>query len=552
MMHIRLDFMLPFTIISLLLIISWKVCGYAEVHYKFFNYSLLSRKHPEILVDVPWRVDMGNNLPVACIVKDSDRFPIRLKRITARCRINGGAAWEESLFGENLPIYISDHYWSMCSSINLPNGVSGNLEARIEIEYRRNGIKNVITSDNFTGLSHAPFKVFISPSKLPSFNGWYYGDAHYHSDMTHDQAEYGAPTPVATLMGKAIGLSWLVVSDHSYDLDRVIGEYFDHDSKLNRWQKLRMDANSVNSEDNDFFVLPAEEISCGNCKSRNIHLLAINTPQFIPGSGDGVKRGLNKRPDLTLRQCINRINQLGGYAYAAHPEIGNGFMGTLLLNRDRWRDPDYAQGGYSGLEFWNGTMGKEFDKAYKKWVKLLLEGRKLFILGGNDAHGDFNRSRRVKYPTTKLTEDNEHVFGRTRTYAYCGDDFSLDGIHESLKNGRTVVTNGPVAIMDAENMSGEKVIIGGDIAGREFVLTINARSSAEYGPIEKLTLYRGNLTDEAEQIEKTFIPKDNKGIHTFTHKISHKNRGYVRVEATSSVRDKSYLCITNPIWFRPA
>lgn len=552
MVHYKLAFILPFTIIALSLIVSWKVHGYVEIHYIFFGYSLINNAHPEVLVDVPWRVDAGKRIPVLCIVKDSDKFPIKLKRITARYGMKGGETLEKSLLDGERPLYISEHYWDMLSFIEVPKGETGCLKVAIEIEYTRKGIKNVIVSDNFPGLSHAPFKVLVSPCKLPSFPGWYCGDPHYHSDMTQDQVEFGAPVGIAASMGKAMGLSWLVTTDHSYDLDRSIGEYFQHDPKLARWHKMREDASAANSENDDFVVIPAEEISCGNSKSHNIHLLAFDTPQFIPGSGDGVKRKMNKRPDLTLRQCINRINQMGGFAYAAHPESGNGFMGKLLLNRDHWREKDYAQGGYSGLQFWNGVKGKEFDEGYKKWVQLLVTGRRLYVLGGNDAHGDFNRCRKIKYPNTRVTESYEHVFGKTKTYAYCGDDLSVAGIHKALRNGRTVVTDGPVVIMQAENAAGEAAMIGDEITGTELSLTINARSSEEFGAIDRVILYWGDILEEAERVEQVFVPEKDGFSPVFSHKMNSKNEGYIRVEAISSARGKSYLCITNPIWLRSA
>jgi hypothetical protein len=557
--------MLPFTIISLLLVLSWKVHGYAEVHYTFFRYSLISRRYPEILVDTPWRVDAGEPIPIVCIVKDADRFPIELRRITARV---GKAGEPENrrvgfpafrLFPSQVrsdPLYIADHYWNMLAFLELPQEQTGNLEVTIEVEFVVNGSKTTIVSDNLPGLSHAPFNVFVSPCKLPAFDGWHYGDPHYHSDMTQDQLEFGAPVEVAAAMGKAMGLDWLAATDHSYDLDTAIGEFFQHDPKLTRWRKVREDASVVNSKNGGFVVIPAEEVSCGNSRSHNIHLLAFDTSQFIPGRGDGVKRGLNKRPDLTLRQCLNRINSAGGFAYAAHPEVGNGFFGTLLLNRDHWRGPDYAQGGYSGLQFWNGERDKKFSKSYEKWVQFMLEGRRLYVLGGNDAHGDFNRCRKVKYPNTKLAESDDHVFGKTRTYAYCGTDMSVTGILDALKNGRMVITNGPVAILQARNDTGQTAIIGDDIAGREFTLTISARSSEEFGPIDRIDLYRGDLLKKVEQLERTFVPKNDSGIgipacdYVFTHKIVHKNRCYVRVEATSSARGEQYICFTNPIWLR--
>jgi len=187
----------------------------------------------------------------------------------------------------------------------------------------------------------------------------------------------------------------------------------------------------------------------------------------------------------------------------------------------------------------------------------LLEGRRLYVLGGNDAHGDFNRCRKVKYPNTKLSESDDHVFGKIRTYAYCGTDLSLEGITDALRNGRTVVTNGPVAILQAQSNTGQTARIGDDIVGSEFTVDIKARSSEEFGPIDRINLYMGDLSDRVERIERTFVPQNHEGTGrsswdcAFSYKIESKNRGYVRLEATSSARGEQYSCITNPIWFRP-
>jgi len=349
-----------------------------------------------------------------------------------------------------------------------------------------------------------------------------------------------------------------VASDHSYDLDIAINEFFQHDSKLPRWYKVREDSEQVNAKNDGFLVIPAEEVSCGNHKKHNIHLLAFGVPNFIPGKGDGVKRGLNKRPDLSLRQCINQIASTGGFAYAAHPEEGNGYLGTLMLNRDHWRDKDYAQRGYAGLQFWNGTQGKGFNRAYKKWIDLILEGRRLYIIGGNDAHGDFNRCRKIKYPNTRLSEDYDHIFGKVRTYANCGDNFSVDAILDALKNGRTVVSNGPLAIIQIrDNNSGQIVDVGGDINGKDFTLSIKGRSSEEFGPIEKINLFYGNLNTGFEDVEKTFVPEESNGYSKYydydlTYDLADRSKGYFRIEAISTKNGKEYRCFSNPIWIRQA
>jgi len=554
MMQYKLNFAFSIIVLFFIFVISLRAYGYAEIHYTFFGYSLITRHIPEIILDAPWRVKTGEPIPIACIVKDADRFPIILERVTAKYRLDGGEIRTEDLLLESEPIHITEHYWHKLCYLKLPWDQAGKLEITLKAEFLSNGKKMAVISDNLTGLSHAPLNTLISDYDFPAFDGWYYGDPHYHSDMTQDQAEFGAPVEVAVTMGKSIGLSWFAVTDHSYDLDIAIGQFFERDAKLTRWENVQESARLANSENSDFVVIPAEELSCGNCKSRNVHLLAFNIPDFIPGSGDGVKQGfMNKNPDLSLQESIDLITEKGGFAYAAHPEIGNGFLGTIILNRGHWQASDYAIDGYSGLQFWNGEYEPKFAKSQKIWIKLLLDGRRIYILGGNDAHGDFNRCRGVWYPNTKLKETKNHVFGKVRTYAHCGSNISTVGILDAIKNGRTIVTNGPISILQVLNDNGKIANVGDEISGRDFTLMINSRSSMEFGQIDKINIYRGDLVTKNEQIEKTFVPEkigdDSQIIYrSFTYKMEHKNPCYVRLEAISSVKNKKYKCFTNPIW----
>jgi hypothetical protein len=282
-----------------------------------------------------------------------------------------------------------------------------------------------------------------------------------------------------------------------------------------------------------------------------VHLLVFNVSDFIPGSGDGVKQGLmNKDPDLSLQESLDLIKEKGGFSYAAHPEAGNGFMGTVILNRGHWQSSDYALDGYLGLQFWNGEYESKFERSRKVWINLLLDGRRLYILGGNDAHGDFNRCRGVRYPSTKLKETNNHVFGKVRTYAQCGSSISATGILNAIKNGRTVVTNGPISILQVQNDNGRIANLGDEISGREFILMINSCSSEEFGQIDKINMYRGDLVTKSEKIEKTFVPDKNKNAlqTVFTYNMERKNPCYVRLETFSSANGKQYKCFTNPIW----
>ena len=49
---------------------------YAEVHYKFPpGFSLLHTDYPEIIADLPWRVEPGQDIPILCLIKDAHNTP---------------------------------------------------------------------------------------------------------------------------------------------------------------------------------------------------------------------------------------------------------------------------------------------------------------------------------------------------------------------------------------------------------------------------------------------------------------------------------------------
>jgi hypothetical protein len=553
MTQYKLNFAFSIVFIFLIFVLSLRIHAYAEIHYTFFGYSLLQRNHPEVIMDAPWRVNAGEPIPVVCIIKDADRHPIALERITAKYRLNRGNWQSEEIKLEKQPLLIKEHLWYNLSHIK-PFEETGNLEIILEAEYSINGKKRKVLIDNLTGLSHTPLNTLISSSELPSIDGWHCGDSHYHSDMTQDQVEFGAPVELAVVMGKAIGLKWFAVTDHSYDLDIAVGQYFQRDENLARWSNVQNTAALINSSNDDFVVIPAEELSCGNCKERNIHLLVFGVPDFIPGSGDGVKSGfMSKKPDLSLIESLKRINEKGGFAYAAHPEAGNGLLGAIVLNRGHWKKKDYDLLGYTGLQFWNGENQQKFKKSRKIWIDYLVNGRKLYVLGGNDAHGDFNRCRSVRYPNTKLKETENHIFGKVRTYAHCGENMSIESILGAMKKGNTIVTNGPISILQAQNDNGRIASVGEEISGGKFKLNISSRSTDEFGDIEKIDIYKGDLVTRTEQIDKIYVPEklriDSQIVYgDFIYEIEPKNPCYVRLEATSSSGNKKYSCFTNPIW----
>jgi hypothetical protein len=111
------------------------------------------------------------------------------------------------------------------------------------------------------------------------------------------------------------------------------------------------------------------------------------------------------------------------------------------LNDDPFRDPwsNYSL-PFTGLQIWNGEKAlnnSEFLSGLFKWTSLLGEhlgdGRRIFVEGGNDAHGDFNSD-----------------FGKVRTCCYM-TEFTKDNVFDALRNGRCYMTNGPALAFSIEN-----------------------------------------------------------------------------------------------------
>ena len=55
---------------------------YAELHYRFkWIGSRYYKKEPEILSDIPLRIEPGEKLPIIIIIKDANLYPIILNNI---------------------------------------------------------------------------------------------------------------------------------------------------------------------------------------------------------------------------------------------------------------------------------------------------------------------------------------------------------------------------------------------------------------------------------------------------------------------------------------
>jgi hypothetical protein len=223
-----------------------------------------------------------------------------------------------------------------------------------------------------------------------------------------------------------------------------------------------------------------------------------------------------------------------------------------LLRRGKWQLNDCTDPRLHGLQIWNGSE-KGLLEGKQLWIKLLLQGKRIFISGGNDAHGNFNRFRQIGFPFFTMREHHEHLFGQVRTGVFLENGLTLDAILEAFKHGRTIVTNGPFVDIGVKNEEGEVARWGDTISGNEFRISINCLSSPEFGHLKELRIYQGDLIEHHEYLLKL----KNQFMSTFQHSEEMTvNKGpnpiYLRAELISERDGERLLCLTNPIWITNA
>lgn len=530
------------------------VALYAEIHYKFrLGFSLLRTDFPEIIADLPWRIDPGQRIPILCLIKDADQYPIFLDQIVATARWGQRGYLSRSFPLDGVPV--KEHLWHRI--LELPREKAPPGPAKIDVLFlgRRRGRPFRFHNDNYRRLSHAPLETLLASDPLPSMPQWYPGDPHVHSSFTEDQAEFGAPPEATEQMARGMGLCWTAITDHSYDLDDRPGDPLVQDPNLRKWRLLVNLISKLNRRERGFVTLLGEEVSCGNARDRNVHLLAFGVPTFIPGAGDGAERWLRTEPTLKIPEVLEMIDRADGIAYAAHPEEFGSILEKILLQRGPWTMTDYELPGLSGLQIWNGRRDHGFDKGLSHWVHLLLRGKRLFTIGGNDAHGNFNRFRQLRFPFIAMRESTEQVFGRVRTHLYCPRGLSREHLLQALRNGQAVTTDGPFATFEVQNERGRRAILGESICGENFHVEIFAKSSKEFGALERIDLYWGEIGNRERRIRNLRRGRDFKEqshVSLREGPFSMKRSSYFRLELETSVGATTRHALTNPIWLNPA
>lgn len=519
---------------------------YAETHYSFKGvYSRLKKNEPEILMDVPFRVEPELPIPILLFSKDAHLFPVLLRNLYIKIFYQNAI-----VFTSTFPInkMVTQKFWYHIFDIELKPRPIGEILIDSTIEIEINGQVKCYSNDNYRISSHDPFCVYLSENALPDLDKVVWGDLHYHSNYTEDQVEFGAPLAATIHLAKALGLKFFAVTDHSYDLDDFENDILRNDPNLGKWHHLHSEVEQLNAT-NNFVIIPGEEVSLGNHRGKNVHFLLLNNKQFIPGKGDGAEKWFQTKPDFSIKNVLDNLES-SAFAFASHPEIKPPFLQKLLIRRGKWESQDYVHPQLHGLQIWNGKNDEYFKKGLQRWKEQLLKGRKLIIVAGTDAHGNFNRFRQIGFPFLTFREKYFEIFGITRTGIILErENISLPSVLDCLRQGKCIISNGPVLLFWGSGDTDNKFKIGDTYKSDKIELTIQAHSTSEFGNFKKLIIYIGDIINQQEHV----FWKEQNFPFKFQYEILIKiprlpQFGYIRGELHTETFTSDYHCYTNPLW----
>ena len=407
----------------------------------------------EVFADGPWRT-VNNQIPIFLLVKDTDNLQccglddydlgnVEIYQDTncdwdndegSDSLLTTETRWSGTTINatQNGNLYFPGDWYGITYLDASLYGISGNACFHVVI-------RDIGGITDLDGDTHSHFNVSVGVGDLPSLEDWYAGDVHYHSYYTDNNVEVGAPIEATVEAGKSIGLDWVTITDHSFDLDSYMWdtEYnrlFDEEGKWDDFGNDCKDVSQGGHSDSEFKCIRAEEISVQNANGKFVHLLGYNISVNIDGEGaDGLGWYYPKEFNLdlvgsdglddtsitfNLPQVITWINAQGGFAYASHPAYQPPSLPPL--NRDIWQTADYnlifdgdPNNDYSGLEVWNSIGNETYrDAGITKWKELLRNGETVYISGGSDAHGDFSHGSKLDWTGVERTDNN---FGKVRT-----------------------------------------------------------------------------------------------------------------------------------------
>ena len=498
--------------------------------------SLLYRRAPEILFDVPGRIVSGKPVPLFIFIKDAHRFPVRLEQVVIQMDYAGGVTRVAHFPYGGMDI--TGPFWWDC--YNIVPACQGLVRITPHCFYRSGSQLVQVTVDNYPGIPKYPFTTDTSALPYPSAEGWYHGDMHTHTFFTSDQIEFGAPIEALSLAAFSMELDWFAATDHSYDLDDSVDDYLVGDHTLPKWRDLHHKADILNGI---MTVLVGEEVTCRTRDGCNCHMLAVGSERFIGGSGYSGEKGLDTKSEHTVGQAASLCSEWGGFAVASHPFEHISTAERLILNRGAWTNADLAAPGIIGMQFHNGVRDGGFKKGMRAWISMLLQGRRIVALAGSDSHGDFNRTRSVAIPFMALKESTDNTFACVRSIVKATSG-ARDDIVEGIRAGRVVVSEGPfvdLRVICRDTIAGP----GDEVNDSSGIVRATALSNNDYGPVMSLKIIAGMYREKVERTVSEDTPSGAIFRLSAECVLAGDDVRYYRAECITT---EGLLCFTNPVW----
>lgn len=455
---------------------------YPETHFRFggISPSLLFKKEPEIIFDTPARHIQNTPLPLFLLLHNIDKYPIEVLSIEIGLFQKGEREQFVLDTLENYSVTHPSQKWT--KAYNIPINISDFSEGRLSItpiiEYQCRGKKRRVVTDNLRTTSHTPLTTYLTKSAYPGSEECFYGDMHCHSIHSRSHVEFGAPIPFYREAAKSSGLSLVSIIDHTYDLGAKPENYLHRDVELKNW------FHQQSQKDEDFpLLMISQEHSARKRKGGVVHMGVLGYDNYLAGSGDGARKGYDRNVEPSLEEASTMVTNAGGVTFAAHPGEPTTLMQRIFLRRDNWKTEDFTD-AISAIQALNRGIDSGWYRARKMWIQLLLQGKRIPLLAGNDAHGDFNRYRAIAYPFIVLREDMHRYFGLARTGFY-SNQCTHDSLLNCIKRGETFITTGPFIDIQQKGES----IVSSQKSNRADEVVVVSHSSEEFGTIKRVRLH---------------------------------------------------------------
>ncbi|MFA6099115.1 MAG: hypothetical protein WCV50_06295 [Patescibacteria group bacterium] len=536
------------------------------VHTAEQQQSVQTQKYPntpfkDFGSDAPWvhRAGLAADIPVITFIKDADQDSVLLDYVRFIRQDTGQSV---GVYNPVPDITLDQPYWWLRLNGLTPNSLGlaygDTLKLRVEIHFR-----DQLIWHNYT--QNLQIKI---AQPWPELSGWYRGDTHHHSWYTQDTFDFGSELGFDADAAKDIGLSWVALTEHSYDVTQ------------SEWQDMKTRTASLSSP--QFQLLPGLEFSADSNNVNDplddrIHIVGLGLQNWIAGPDIVPTFDVNATQPKTLSAVLSDIEAQNGIAYTAHPET-NSIPIDIYGFLAKWTDQNYSEAqqskAFMGLQIFNERPTSENNTSittdninpfpwipnpnwdtewlrgiakYNSLVKANLT-RKLFMLGGADAHGDANYKTFNAQGAFNFAA-NETAYGRIHTALYLPNGLTNESIIDALRNGQAISTDGPLGAFDIRNNQDEVVASIGDTLPYTDGLTlhINAASSAEFGNFDKAVIHVLAKNDERH------IDIPLSGLQA----IASKELSTFGITAPFAVwvetrTQSGYRSFANPIWIYPA